>query len=143
MRRQLLYLWGLALTCLAFDISGLIYAVLNPVANEQSPLIFPFTLAGFFVAWMILTNFVMQRGFAQGAPMKAARLGWYWAVIGGVSFAVVGWHSLTHFSTQLLAGHITLYSMLFLFACWGISCYVQYVELKKLHNAKGSSHVDD
>jgi len=138
MKKELLYLWGLAFTCLAFEIAGLTYTFLKPVANEQSPLIIPYTLAGLFVAWMILTNFVMQRLFAQGTPMNAAKLGWYWALIGGVLSAVAGWHSLTHFNTQLLAGYITLYAMLFLFACWGLSCYLQYAEAKKLHKSQRS-----
>jgi hypothetical protein len=139
MRKELLYLWGLAFTCLAFEIAGLIFTFLNSSGSGQGPLFFPFTLTGFFVAWMMFTNFIMQRGFAQGDPVKAARLGWYWAVIGGAMCAVAGWHSLTHFSSGLLAGYVTLYAMLFLFVCWGLSCFIQYAEQKRIRNSQSSS----
>jgi len=129
--RRLSYQWGLAVTCLAFEIAGLIYAFTKPVASAQSPLIFPIGLAGLFVAWMLFTNFVMQRLFAQGTPMNAARLGWYWAFVGGIACAIPGWHSLTKFSSDLLAGYVTLYAMLFLFVCWVFSCYAGYAEEKR------------
>jgi hypothetical protein len=126
------YLWAITISCVAFDIAGLLYVFLHiPASGIHDDLYFDFILACLFTSGMILFTFAMQRNAAAGSQVRYFRLGWYWALICGIPSFLIGRRPLTRFSSEYLPAYVTLYVLILFFIYWAVACFLADRRMKR------------
>ena len=93
---------------------------------------FLFAIGAVFLLGMFFFSFVMQKNESIASTNRYFKLGWYYTLLWVLFAFGSGWNALTSFSRGYSAGYIVFYVMLFLFFCWGSSCFVADLEMKRL-----------